>query len=307
MKKTRYILGIVIASIALSSCQQEETTDFPDYTKNWFELQDNPSDSVDHAMYQFYKDYSIPVFANDTIGTQQRVDVFGHEYTHYEKLTLSYSIGGGASASSAPMVNNIKLATRENIPAFLRYLRENIMPAVPKKIHIHSILLVDQMNSLAFGNNAFKGLNTFVISNVSNLASMDATQKKAMRGSILRVLYSDYITNNEEFSTQLERFYNVSRALSPTKDIYYMYKGYLRNYVTGADPTSWDHPTVQEVGFLDVDPTYTYYTPSSPFIDVLMYCEAILTYSENEFEAQYGEYPYIMEKYNILKEILNNL
>ena len=42
-------------------------------------------------------------------------------------------------------------------------------------------------------------------------------------------------------------------------------------------------------------------------MDVMMYCEAILTYSENEFKELYGQYPYIMEKYNILKEILNTI
>jgi hypothetical protein len=307
MKKIKYIVGIFLAGIALSACQSEETTDFPDYSKNWFELQDNPSDSVDHAMYQFYQDYNIPVFANDTIGSQQRIDVFGKEYTHYEKLTLSYSMGGGLSANSSPIVTINTFATRKNIPAFLRFLRENVMPAVPKGIHIHSILLVDKMTSQAFGNDAFKGLNTLVLSNVSDLPGMDDNQKKAIRGSILRMLYSDYITNSEDYTSQLEKFYNVSRALCVEKDIYNMYTGYLRYYVTGADPSNWGHPTVQEVGFLNTDPTNSYYTPSSPFMDVMMYCEAILTYSENEFKEQYGQYPYIMEKYNILKEILNTI
>lgn len=307
MKTYKYIFATVLAALALSACQEEEITEFPDYTKNWFELQDNPDDSVAHAMYQFYKDYNIPVFANDTIGQQQRVDVFGHEYTHYETLTLSYSMGGGATANTEPVVDNFVCATRQYIPAFLRYLRANIMPLTPKKVHIHSILLVDQMYSRSFGNDAFKGLNTLVISNVAHLGNMTAAEKKAMQGSILRVLYGDYITHTDEYNAKLERFYNVSRDLSPTKDIYNMYTGYLRQYVTGADPTDWNHPTVEEVGFLGPDPSNSYYTPASTFMDIMMYCQAILTYDEAEFEALYGQYPYIMEKYHILKEIIETI
>lgn len=307
MKIFRNILlsGIVLSS--LLACQKEETMDFPDYDKNWYVVDDNPSDSVSHAIYLFYKDFGIPVFTNDTIGKQQRMDVFHHEYIHYETLTLNYSMGGMASANSSPIVNNFTYTNRANVPAFLRYLRQEIMPVLPKSIHIQSLFLVDQMTSLAFGSYAFKGLNTLVIANTSRLSAMDETEKKKMKGAILRSALSDYILNQDAYSSLLAKFYQVSRSLSPQKDIYNMYTGQLRQYVTGADPDDWEHPTVQEVGFLDADPANSYYTPSSTWMDVNMYVEAVYTYSQDEFTQLYGKYPYIMQKYTIIQNIINSL
>lgn len=307
MKILKNILLLGIALLSLSACQKEETMDFPDYNKNWYVVEDTPSDSVSHAIYLFYKDFGIPVFTNDTIGTQQRVDVFNHEYTHYETLTLNYSMGGMASASSSPVVDNFTYANRANVPAFLRYIRQEIMPALPKAIHIQSLFLVDQMTSSYFGSYAFKGLNTLVISNVSRLSTMDESEKKMMKGAILRSALTDYILNQDAYSSLLSNFYQISRSLSPTKDIYNMYKWYLNQYVTGADPNDWDHPTMQEVGFLGPDPRSTYYTPSSTWIDVNMYVEAALTYNQDEFTQLYGTYPYIMQKYTIIHNIINSL
>jgi hypothetical protein len=307
MKILKNILLLGIILLSLSACQKEETMDFPDYDKNWYVVDDNPNDSVSHAIYLFYKDFGIPVFINDTIGTQQRVDVFNHEYTHYETLTLNYSMGGLPSAGSSPIVNNFTYTNRANVPAFLMYLRKEIMPILPKVIHIQSLFLVDQMTSYAFGSYAFKGLNTLVISNVSRLSTMSDDEKRKMKSAILRSALTDYILNQNEYSSQLAKFYQVSRSLSPTKDIYNMYQGYLRQYVTGADPNDWDHPTVQEVGFLGTDPIYTNYTPSSTWMDVNMYVEASYIYSQDEFTQLYGTYPYIMQKYTIIQNIINSL
>ena len=89
---------IIIAALAVISlttaCSDEEETLFTDYDKNWFVIDDNPADPAQHAAYEFYRDFGVPVFYNDTIGSQQRVDLWGNTYTHYETLTLSYAMGG---------------------------------------------------------------------------------------------------------------------------------------------------------------------------------------------------------------------
>lgn len=290
----------------LGSCS-EDVTEFEDYDRNWFALEDDPADPAAHAAYEFYVDYGIPVFDNNVIGEQERKDVWGNTYTHYETLTLNYSMGGMASANSSPSISSFTLCDKSVVPSAIQFIRENIMPRLPKDVHIQSFLLVEEMTSQAFGNRAFKGLNTVVISQASKLSSLSGSEKAQTIGAIMRAIMGSYILNKDELQEKLDRFYNISRSLSPEKDIYNMYTGWLRQYVTGADPNNWGHPTVQEVGFLGPDPSNSYYTPSSTWMDFNMYLEAYYDNTEEEFDVLYGSYPYIMEKYNIVKSIISTI
>jgi len=286
-----------------TSCQKEEVTIFPDYDKDWFVLQDNPNDPADHAAYQFYNEHGIPVFYNDTIGVQERVDVWGHKYTHYEILSLNYSMGGMASSASSPVISSLTYCSKEYIPNAISYLRENIMPLIPSAIHIHSILLVESMSSMSFGNYAFKGLNTLVIGSASQLPALSADQKKKFNGAVLRAALSDYVINQGHFDTELNRFYKVSRDLCTTKDIYNLNTYYLSStYITGLP--AGVPININTVGFLSTDPKNTYSTPNSTWMDVNMYLEAILSGPQEEFIAMYGTFDNIMTKYNIIKGIL---
>ena len=301
MKKINIITLVLI--LFCTSCQKEEVTKFPDYDKDWFILQDNPSDPAGHAAYLFYKEYGIPVFYNDTIGTQERVDVWGNKYTHYELLSLNYSMGGMATSTSSPVISSLTYCSKECVPNAISYLRDNIMPIIPSAIHIHSILLVESMNSLSFGTYAFKGLNTLVIGSASQLPTMTAEQKKKFNGAVLRAALSDYIINQGHFDTQLNRFYKVSKDLCSTKSIYHHSTYYLSStYITGLP--AGVPININTVGFLSTDPKNTYSTPNSSWMDVNMYLEAILSGPQEEFIAKYGTFGNIMTKYNIIKGIL---
>jgi len=289
--------------ILCTSCQKEEVMTFADYDKNWFVLEDNPSNPADHSAYLFYKDYGIPVFYNDTIGIQERVDVWGYKYLHYELLSLNYSMGGMASSTSSPIISSLMYCSKECVPNAISYLRENIMPLIPSDIHIHSILLVESMDSQSFGNYAFKGMNTLVIGSASKLSTMTDVEKKKFNGAVLRAALSDYIINQGHFDIELDKFYKVSSVLCPTKNIYGLNTYYLNSTnITGLPA---DVPiNINTVGFLSTDPSSYYSTPKSTWMDVNMYLEAILSSTLEEFATQYGTYDNIMIKYTIMKQIL---
>lgn len=306
MKRIYFWVATFCIICMFASCS-EDVTKFEDYDRNWFALEDDPSDPAAHAAYEFYQEYGIPVFDNNVIGEQERKDVWGNTYIHQETLTLNYSMGGMATANSSPSISSFTLCDKAVVPSAIQFIKNNIMPLLPKGIHIQSFLLVESMKSQAFGDRAFKGLNTIVIANASKLATMEGKEKTQTISAIMRAIMGDYILNNKDYKEKLEQFYNVSRRLSPEKDIYNMYKGWLRQYVTGADPNDWQHPTMQEVGFLGPDPSNSYYTPSSTWMDFNMYLESYYNHSAEEFEAEYQTYPYIMEKYNIVKSIITSI
>ena len=298
---------LTIITLALvifcASCQKEEVTKFPDYDKDWFVLVDNPSDPADHAAYLFYKEFGIPVFYNDTIGVQERVDVWGNKYMHYELLSLNYSMGGMATSTSSPTISSLTYCSKQSVPGAISYLKENIMPLIPAAIHIHSFLLVESMTSQSFGNAAFKGMNTLVVASASKLPTMTDDQKKKFNGAVLRAALSDYIINQGRFDTELEKFNNVSAVLCPTKNIYGLYTYYLSSsYITGLP--AGVPINVNTVGFLSTDPTSTYYTPKSTWMDVNMYLEAILSGPQADFVSKYGTFEKIMIKYAIIKGII---
>ncbi len=117
------------------------------------------------------------------------------------------------------------------------------------------------------------------------------------------VLTCNYIINQGRFDTELEKFYKVSTVLCPTKNIYGLYTYYLSSsYITGLP--AGVPININTVGFLSTDPVSTYYTPTSTWMDVNMYLEAILSGPQEEFIAKYGTFANIMTKYGIIKNIL---
>ena len=298
------LLGIMF----LTACSEEETT-FTDYEKDWFQLEDS-SDPAQHAAYEFFKQYSIPIFFNDTIGTQQRVDVFGHEYTFYKTLTLNAAIGGGQSSYGDAFYNTFIYADRSVIPDAIQYLRTQLMPTIPNFLHIHSILLVESINGSS--DDVYVGLNTLVITKASLLASYQAEQTKKLRAVILRSYIGKKLTSDINYEEGLKRFYGVSRAIYEAHDVYNYSTWYFNsNNMPGCpyDPYDWSVQAKDKMlwaGFLDAAPPYFSSSPTEQ-ADVNMFTEAYFTYTNEEFQTMYGAYPRVMEKWSIIKPMLDDV
>ena len=298
------LLGIMF----LTACSEEETT-FTDYEKDWFQLEDS-SDPAQHAAYEFFKQYSIPIFFNDTIGTQQRVDVFGHEYTFYKTLTLNAAIGGGQSSYGDAFYNTFIYADRSVIPDAIQYLRTQLMPTIPNFLHIHSILLVESINGSS--DDVYVGLNTLVITKASLLASYQADQTKKLRAVILRSYIGKKLTSDINYEEGLKRFYGVSRSIYEAHDVYNYSTWYFNaNNMPGCpfDPYDWSVQAKDKMlwaGFLDAALPYFNSSPTEQ-ADVNMFTEAYFTYTDEEFQNMYGAYPRVMEKWSIIKPMLDDI
>ncbi|MEV4881574.1 hypothetical protein MRBLMN1_000032 [Chitinophaga ginsengisegetis] len=302
MKNKISLIAFSLLTLA-ASCRKEEETVFPDYDKNWLVVADDPNDATIHANYLFYKETGIPIYINDTIGSQQRRDVFGHDYTYYEVLSMSYSLGG-LQSGAPPIVQSFTYCSKADAPAALDFLRAEIIPALPKGVHIPSILLVDTLSSNAFGKYAFKGFNTIVIGAVPQIPGMNEATRAAYKGAILRAFLTNAVLS-DKYSATLEKFYNASRKFVTSRDVYGVYQFQLASLVTGLPPGVAATP--QAIGFLGTDPRNTYYTPISTWMDVCMYLEAALGNSEAQFKQLYGNQDNIMIKYNYIKQILTDM
>lgn len=301
-----YLFAFALFAMA-TSCRKEEETVFPDYDKNWLVVEDDPNNAAIHASYLFYKETGIPVYFNDTIGSQQRKDVFGHEYTYYEILSMNYSLAGvqtGVQAGAPPKVQSFTLCAEADVPAALTFLREEIIPILPAGVHVPSILLVDTLKSDAFGKYAFKGFNTIVIGAVPQIPVMNAATRAAYKGAILRAFLTNAVLA-DKYKNILGKFYNTSRKYVTSRDAYNLYSFQLPSLVTGLPPGVIATP--QAIGFLGTDPRNSYYTPMSTWMDVCMYLETALGNSEAQFNQLYGSQKNIMIKYDYIRQILADM
>jgi len=301
--KTKLYIAIITLSVGLMACRKEEVTEFPDYDKNWLVVEDNPNEATTHARFQFFKETGIPVYINDTIGTQKRVDLFGREFTHYEVLAKYYALGV-EQVGAPPSISNVKYCTKAEIPAALAFFRTEIMPILPKRVHVPSILLLESFTGNAFGNYAFKGFNTVLIGEASKIPTMDVATKARFKAAIMRSLITNEVLSGK-YKDILDRFYNVSRRFATSRDIYYMGTWQFAQFVTGL-PTGTT-ASLQTLGFISSDPRNSSYTPYTTWIDVSIYLEAALANTDAQFTQLYGSYPNIMTKYGYIRQILADM
>ena len=170
MKKNKF-LYILLLSVLFVACDKEDNLTPSNLGKDWFTIE-NSDDPVDRAIYQFYVETGIPVFYNDTIGQETRVDNWGNSYTHYEILQFSSSALGGTETPNP--FSSYELCPREYVVDGLEFLREEIVPVLPESIKIRSFLLLKSLTpyNSATSKEAFKGLNTVLISRVTEFRDM---------------------------------------------------------------------------------------------------------------------------------------
>ncbi len=294
MKKNRFLYALLL-SLLFTACDKEEDNLTPSgLGKNWFVITDS-EDPVDKAIYQFYEETGIPVFYKDTIGKETRVDNWGNAYTHYEVLQFSTSSLGGTATGNP--YQSWEFCPKENVVDGLQFLREEIVPVLPESIKIRSILLCKTLTpwNMSTSNEAFKGLNTVLVSHVPELKDMNDAERLNMKGAVMNALLATPVAAHTE---ELASFYQTTRGCY-TENLYGCYGWYFYNRYGFSDP--------RMVGFLkDPDPSDGSNMPTETE-DVGMYIKAVFRYTPEEFEAEYGEFDAVMTKYRIIVPILKEI
>lgn len=295
MKKNRFLYALLL-SLLFTACDKEEDNLTPSgLGKNWFVITDS-EDPVDKAIYQFYKETGIAVFYNDTIGQETRVDNWGNAYTHYEVLQFSTSSLGGTATGNP--YQSWEFCPKENVVDGIQFLREEIMPLLPESIKIRSILLLKTLTPYggkSVSDEAFKGLNTVLVSHIPELKNMSDAERLNMKGAVLNALLATPVTAHAE---ELAVFYQTTRSCY-TENLYGCAGWYFYNRYGFSDP--------RDVGFLKDPNPYDYNNMPTETEDVGMYIKAMFIYTSEEFEALYGTFDAVMAKYRIMVSVLKEI
>lgn len=299
MKK--YILLFSLISLFTWSCGDDEGNLSPSgLEKNWFVLEDS-DDPIDHLRYEIFKNTGIPIYYNDTIGSEQRNAPGIGEYTYHEVLQVFYSPG---SETPGPSTARYSLPKNKNtLEDILVFLRDEVIPEVPKGTYLPSILIVDTLITPSGDSLAFKGLNTTVIGQAHHFVNMKETEKELMKGCFLASSISNVLLLKETEWLE-ENFYALTYKLNPenknflysTRTISYaIYKGFGSWPATNIPPKVEAYQqTLGLLGFIGPKSKPNaglaermWYVPTKEQ-DVQQYCQAILAYSEEEFMELYG-------------------
>lgn len=104
MKKIYLLLSL--AALLFGACGENDNNFTPsDGERNWLIVEDTPNDPIDHQRYLIFQETGIPIYYNDTIGSEERYSyATGDPYTYYEVLQVFYSPGNSTPQPSNPPV-----------------------------------------------------------------------------------------------------------------------------------------------------------------------------------------------------------
>ena len=291
--KIRILLWCCVV-LLLWSCSDENDPSLFYEEVNWYEIKDNPDDVLDHTIYQIYKETGIPIFYNDTLGSEVKgVDVDGHPIVRYEIINLTYKLTTDVSNIKYRLPKN-----RTNILAGVELLRDYVIPELPSSLYVHSLLLTESLVEYSGGEmkhlNVYIGLQTIAVGKMQNVGTMRPEEKIVLAEEIVTDLLISFFLK----SGGLDKFYAVSNRLSSFNDIYA--EGWILESMG---------KTKEECGFLSSPEIWepTYFKVPTKEQDLKDYMSAVKKYSEVEFRDLYGGYPWVMEKYLIVKTFFDDL
>lgn len=283
---------------------------------DWFAISAS-LDEVDNLRYEIYRDTKISVFYTDTIGRECRgIDSYGDSIIHYEVLMPFYTL------SSAVQTITYSLSyDRQAIKDGILFIRDYVIERLREKAYPRSFLLVEDLTlkaNLSIENgrregSVYKGLVTTIISHIGKLSTMTNQEKMELANEVVAPIWYEYLTGQD--ISLFNNFYAVSpSSVASGVKVY----NALVNSLS-SNPLTISNSLWYTYGFLTYNPDkalgkntlsgkiLSFYTPTEEQ-DILSFIQAVLNYSEEEFQNLYGGYDgyvHLLEKYRIVKEILS--
>ena len=317
MKYYILLLGILFF---VTGCSKENDLTPSPAGKNWFRLEDDSADRVQHAAYEVYTEWGIPVFCHDTIGSEERgTDHDGNIIVFHKVLDLNYNMNNPANLNSVTNKKRILIRDETDRLAGIKFVDEVFLPEVPDGFYIQSILLLDSLYEQEREGGEKKmlkmhqGMETLAVADIPLIADMSVEEQVERAGEIITYMTLNFLAKNP--SDRLTDFKRVSYDPTTQRSFYEMSvrAPYYPGDLSCLEPAHWE-----TYGFLDFDRSKYhyidgseigswYYTLGGEDADVEDFVMAAVSYRENDFKAEYADYPKVLEKFAIIREILGEI
>ncbi len=309
--------------------------------KDWYRIEDS-ADPTDHIRYQIYSEYNLPVYYNDTIGSDFRgYSMDGLPVVHYEIIDFSYWITYVDASPKITYELNEAYLTRGDktqVKAGVEFVRDYVLPSLPKRLYPMSMLLVDDLYRNYASDprgchefRTYQGLTCMAVGRVGQMAEMSEADKKYHAGYVQATLYAEDIVENRDFMTEFETFFDAAEKTpegtsycnlqlvgrssnysgpsyilqkpdEPGKRLHWLSLGFLNFSIENLVYMAYEDGVVNK-DLSQVDTKTTGYSTPSYEQDLRDYIAEVLVGDDAAFEQKYAEYPIVLERYRIMKQL----
>lgn len=328
----KYILYLIVGFV-LCSCQKEDILSSEKIVLNdFYAIQDDPNDSIQHRRYEIYKTYGVSVLFNDTVGkTFLKVNEKNDSVFIWETVDINWNYTGVRGYN----YEYFYMTKPESQSLMLNFV-ESYLEKTSKVLYPYCILIVDSLyasnkNSLSTYGTMRKGKQTMDYGlGFRSMFLAGMIEETAIAGLVNNIMLGQIRGKIGHFKEKLEAFNLVSKPEWYGKlwltDLSIPSKIKIENitYDFGVGYAMSDtysslfapRPETQEArdaiekevrkciggfGFVGGD---TYVSPNNPAEDVDIFISEMLRRSPEKFAELWGTYPLVMKKYGILYDII---
>ncbi|MBQ8711460.1 MAG: hypothetical protein IJ551_01355 [Prevotella sp.] len=312
MKKYLFsLMGLCALAATLTGCDSDDVTLGPDEADLW--LHPYSASSADQSLQtKFYGETGIYLLFNDTLRKQQvATNPDGTPFYDMETVDLNYYMIG-SSGSYRNVFSYDYLTTDADKQAATTFVQQQVLPCLSGSLLPFSLLLVEQISQYAqqYSYNPLALTNPLVYAGyrctaiaAGGVADMSDAEKLTLRNNILQAIINAKLPSLPDDA--FDAFY------APCAQ-------YYSTYLMGDGAATFfeTHPTPMDIGLLDNSVSYYAWRTSGSLImyniaaksyDLKDYTTAVFTYSDEAFAEKYGQYPIVMEKFKLLKQIFAQL
>lgn len=292
MKLIYSIFCLSLFMICVTSCEKEDSLVPNETTKNYFIISPDATDAISVLRREFHERNEVHLLFNDTLCHEQLgTNPDGIPIWHTEMLDLSYSLTSGGDELYFDYLTN-----QSEMKESIHFIETYMIPRLASPLRPYSILLVNQLSENYYGTirpiDYYLGYRCLAIA-VGNIAEMNEQEKRNFFSPIFGEIIQKKISIVP--ATVMEKFYTFSKE--------FYGKTYAAAGVPEDENYEFDYDKVYSRGFLEA-----YYNLFiSADYDLNDYIEALFNTSEEDFKNTYADYPIIIEKYDVLKQIISDL
>ena len=257
----------------------------------FFEPAPDAHDEESQIRRDFKKKYGAYLLFNDTIQKQfLGFDINGDSVFKVECVSIDYTIGQTAYAGNK--YDYLYLSTLEDKKTAVEFLEQYVLSHITNKLMPYSWLLCNQINYDEGSQHPYAAAGQRCIAVSTGLLSKLKTEKQRDQyvNRILMAILSTLVQKN----------------INDFSDFFLISKGYYGTTIT-ASSESILRDYARQHGFLDkVNGTFNTSTPTEGE-DLNMFCTYLLAYDDEYIESTFKEYPLVLKKWEIFKNVIYTL